>query len=336
MEGAKFLTIQGRQTQKRSSGTVIGSNPWWLYESRGSTSYDAAILNLIKFTYRVTRFSARIVLGRKRTDELFLKRNLDFKLFLYRSLNFLKLENRVMQQLVVPEYNYQISLPINKEDLVVVTKHEDEIIKYVNPKEGDVFVDVGAHFGRYTLIAAKNVGRSGKVISIEAHPRNFRILKKNVELNRLTNVIALQYAVYSKQMRLKLHLPDEDLGYTMHHSVVPEYLLSKYEQKEKIENNYIEVNADTLDSILGSIGITQVNWIKIDVEGAELEVLKGSKILLANSKDIHLVIEVHGRETYEPVVRLLHKHGMTIEFEKTYDNGERHIIAKSSITAYAI
>ena len=93
-----------------------------------------------------------------------------------------------------------------------MTYHEDDIIEYhFCPKEGDIVVDVGAHIGRYTLIAANRVGRNGKVVAVEANPDNFEMLNNNVKLNRLTNVTSLNYAAYSHETKIKLYLPGEEM-----------------------------------------------------------------------------------------------------------------------------
>jgi hypothetical protein len=101
------------------------------------------------------------------------------------------------------------------------------------------------------------------------------------------------------------------------------------EGKEK----FVEVNANTLDHLLQLQGITKVNWIKIDVEGAEFEVLKGAIETITNSKDISVLIEIHNLSgsnstLYEPIVEFLNKYNFKIEFEKTYDGGEKHLIAR--------
>jgi hypothetical protein len=94
------------------------------------------------------------------------------------------------------------------------------------------------------------------------------------------------------------------------------------------------VKANTLDYLLLSSKIRQerVNWIKIDVEGAEYEVLKGAQNVLSKSSNITLLIEIHnlsaGDILYKPVQEFLSLRNSKIEFEKASDSGERHIIAR--------
>jgi FkbM family methyltransferase len=198
-----------------------------------------------------------------------------------------------------------------------MSSHEDEIVEHFNPKEGDVVVDVGAAFGFYTILSSKRVGLNGKVVAIEAQPDSYEMLNQNIKLNRLANVITLNYAVYSKESKLRLY--DS-------YSII----------QERAENNsqkYIEVNANTLDHLMQLQGISEVNWIKIDVEGAELEVLKGAVNIISRSKDISLLIEIHNlagsnSTLYEPITQFLSLHNFKIDFEKTYDGGEKHVIAR--------
>jgi FkbM family methyltransferase len=308
-----------------SNQDFIVSNSWWLRETKGATISDKFYLSFLKIIYRGIRFSFKIALGKKRTDMFYAKRGINFKDFLYRSIKFLKIGDPLMLELYVPKHNYNIYCPLNKEDLIVMTRHEDDIIERFTPKEGDIVVDIGAHMGRYTMISSKRVGANGKVVAIEAHPSNFEILKSNIKLNQLTNVTPLNYAVYSKETKIKLYLPDEESGYTMHHSIMSNYVFTKY--KDKTGDKFVEVGANTLDYLLQLKGITDVNWVKIDVEGAEFEVLKGAHNVLSNSKDISLLIEVHGKDTYEPIIESLRSYNFKIDFEKTYENGEKHIIA---------
>jgi FkbM family methyltransferase len=302
---------------------------WLLKETKGVTLLDKIILLFLKIIYLALRVSIRIVLGKKRTDRLYIKRNIGFNSFLYKSLKLFGVGNSMLLKISVPKYNYKFYCRINNEDYTFMTGHEDEIEEHFTPKGGDTIVDVGAHLGHYTLISSKRVGANGKVIAIEADQGNFEMLNRNIKLNGLTNVIPLNYAVYSKQTKLKLYLPDEESGFTIYNTIMV--------NRTKPEEKFVEVNANTLDNLLllqqqqSGINHADINWIKIDVEGAEFEVLKGATNILSKSKDIALLIEVHGQDNYRPVVEFLNVYNFKIEFEKSNENGDwRHIIARKS------
>ena len=92
-----------------------------------------------------------------------------------------------------------LKLYIDKNDTVVSesliynktwSKHETKLVsKYL--KKGDVFVDVGAHIGYFTLLASKIVGPVGRVYAFEPNTNNFKLLQKNVKRNKLNNVICI-------------------------------------------------------------------------------------------------------------------------------------------------
>jgi FkbM family methyltransferase len=303
---------------------------------------DRIVLIFLKILYIgfyvFLRVSLRIVLGKKGRDKLLAEKGIRFnyeldiipvfslfKLF-YSILRFLRFDKPLLLRINVPKYDYKAYCPINKNDLISMTVREDEIIEKFRPKEGDVIVDIGAHFGRYTIIGSKRVGINGKVISIEADPTNFELLNRNIRLNKLTNVICLNYAVYSKETKIKLYLPNEQLGHTIYNTVMS--------NRAQTQEKFVEVEANTLDYLLQSNGIKQeeVNWIKIDVEGAEYEVLKGANDILSKSRDISLLIEIHNLSgninLYNPIIEYLNLYHFKIDFEKIHDGGERHIVAR--------
>ena len=114
------------------------------------------------------------------------------------------------------------------------------------------------------------MGPEGRVVALEPHPSNFKLLKKNIKKNNLTNVVTVKVAASSHSPgKLELYLPDQDLGYTMHHSINADYLSHKY---GRASTKSIKVNANTIDNIVQIYRLSQVNWMKIDVEGAELDV----------------------------------------------------------------
>src|SRR5919106_1368830 len=298
-----------------------GLNYWLLKETKGVRPLDKCILYCLKVIYLGLRILLRIALGRKRRDRIFIEQGFDFNTFLYRVFKILRLDNSMLLKISVPKYDYKFYCRINREDLVFMTNHEDDIIEHFTPKQGDIVVDVGAHMGRYTIIASKRVGANGKVVAIEAHPNNFEMLNRNIELNQLTNVIPLNYAAYSKDKKIKLYLPEVESGYTIYNTIMS--------NRARTEDKFVEVNANTLDYILQLKGIMDVNWIKIDVEGAEFEVLKGASNVLSKSKDIALLIEVHGLDNYRPILELVSSYNFKMEFEKSNKTGDwRHIVLR--------
>ena len=326
--------------------TLMGKLTVWLTKQepiRVVPILDKVIVFLLKiiylFSYMVLRLSIRITLGKKTRDRVFAKKafafNYEFDVipslymfkFLYSIIKFLRLDSHVSLKISVPKYGYKAYCPINKNDLINMTIREDEIIEHFTPKQGDIVVDIGAHIGRYTIIGAKRVGANGKVVAIEANPSNFEMLNRNIKLNQLTNILSLNNAVYSKETKIKLYLPGEELGHTIYNTVMSD--------RAKNEDKFVEVSANTLDYFLQLKGITDVNWIKIDVEGAEFEVLKGATNVLSKSKDIALLIEIHnlsgGTNLYRPILEFLRLYNFKIEFEKSHDGGEKHIILRKQL-----
>jgi FkbM family methyltransferase len=288
---------------------------------KGERFLDKLTLFLLRFAYFGFRLSLRFFIGKKQRDKYFMEHGLDFPTFTYRLLKKIGLDKVLLLLIDMPKLGYKFFCRINRDDFLFMTNHENEIMEHFNPKSGDIVVDVGAHIGLYSLIAAKRVGPGGKVIAIEPDPENFKILRKNILLNRSKNIEALECAAYSAREKLKLFLPELEQGRTIFNTVM--------QDRAKTSINFLEVEANTLDNILESKNITEVNWIKIDVEGAELEVLKGAVNTLSSNKDTTFVIEIHGSEIYRELLGYLKTYNLTIMFEKSNEKGDwRHVIAK--------
>jgi len=301
----------------------------WLKNSEGIAISDKFLIFSIKIFYIMIRIGSRVILGKKGRNRLFEKWDFSvvgiwIKMYKYR----VRSTNKNLRKFKIPKYNYEFYCR-NSDDFHMMVAHELDIIeRNFSPKEGDVVIDVGAHIGPYTLKAAKRVGLNGKVIAIEADPENFDILNRNIQLNKLTNVIALNYAAYSKEDKIRLYLlKGKESSYTKYNTVMTD--------RAGNEKRFVEVQANTLDYLLQSNGIKheQVNWIKIDVEGAEFDVLKGAKDILSKSNNISLLIEIHNltlhnTTLYEPIKEFLNSYNFKIEFENIVYTGERHIVAR--------
>ena len=157
-------------------------------------------------------------------------------------------------------------------------KLDTEIIKR-SINEGDIVVDLGANIGYYTLIAAKLVGNKGKVFSFEPEPKNFEILKKNVEINGYQNVILEQKAVSDVNEKTNLYL-SQGIGT---HSLKP---------NQNTTMKTIPIESIRLDDYFKNLNLTnKINFVKIDVEGAEFNVLSGMDNILKQSKNLKLFTE---------------------------------------------
>ncbi|MFH1442465.1 MAG: FkbM family methyltransferase [Candidatus Micrarchaeota archaeon] len=142
-------------------------------------------------------------------------------------------------------------------------------------RPGSVFVDVGAHIGYYTLLAAK---RKAKVYAFEPQGGNFSLLKRNVHANGFTNVFLYRKAVSDRGGRkVKLYCNVSNKG---NNSIFAKDVVDKYGEEE--------VGTATLDGVLGG---KKVDLMKIDVEGAEINVLKGAGGLIEKNPGMKIVVE---------------------------------------------
>jgi FkbM family methyltransferase len=150
---------------------------------------------------------------------------------------------------------------------------------------GQVFVDVGANIGYFTLLGGGLVGPGGTVVAVEAHPRLAELLRRNVIINGYHgHVTTWHRAAWSEATALKLHLRENFASNSSVGSVGPE-ALARLGDSEEI----VEVAALPLDDLLA--GLPRVDVIKVDVEGAEIQVFTGLARTLAANPGITLMFE---------------------------------------------
>jgi len=159
--------------------------------------------------------------------------------------------------------------------------------------KGDTIIDCGSHIGTETILFAKIVGTSGKVLSFEPFPENYSILEKQVRLNDLKNVVLFKGAVSNVQDKCRFLPPDEP------------FLTGV----GRLANNHgkrgddtIEVDTFVLDEVFREQEFGAPRMIIMDIEGTELFALKGAEDILSRYKP-YLILE------YEPV--LLSHHGVS-------------------------
>lgn len=148
-------------------------------------------------------------------------------------------------------------------------------------KEGMVVVDVGAHIGYYTLMAAKLVGTNGRVYAFEPDPSNCRLLVHNLHENGYENVVAVQKAVANKKAKTVLFLNNKNLGsHSLSRDNVPELI------------NSIEVESITLNEFFEKeVGNFKVDFVKIDAQGAEGIIVEGMTKIIQNNDNLKIMME---------------------------------------------
>lgn len=145
-------------------------------------------------------------------------------------------------------------------------------------KPGMTVIDVGADIGYYTLLLARLVGPSGKVLAFEPIPAAKAYLDFNVELNHLDAVQTFPVALFDKSGEALLEDP---------------LRASRINPgKKTAAGNDIAVSLVVLDESWPTYGIERVDFVKIDVEGAELNVLKGMEHTLRMFHP-HILVEIH-------------------------------------------
>lgn len=131
--------------------------------------------------------------------------------------------------------------------------------KYL-PSAGDVVVDIGAGVGEETIVVSSLIGPKGRVFAIEAHPRTFRALRYLVTVNNLTNVETSNVAISESDGPVLI----EDTTNSLANSIL-----------QNTGKNQFSVPGMTLDNYVSQHGITRIDLLKMNVEGAEQLIVKG-------------------------------------------------------------
>ena len=133
--------------------------------------------------------------------------------------------------------------------------------KYYNLQPGQIVVEVGAYIGYYAMRAAELVQPDGHVIAVEAVPENIKLIKENLRINRLNNVTVVEAAAWKEKSTLTFHWEGHQAG-----SLLPNIVRNKTK---------LTVPANSIDNILNELNIFSVDFIRVQVNGVELDVLQG-------------------------------------------------------------
>jgi FkbM family methyltransferase len=166
------------------------------------------------------------------------------------------------------------------------------VARVVQP--GMTCFDIGANVGYYTLLTSVLVGASGKVFAFEPVPGNIALLWRNVRINRCGNVQVFELAVSDSDGVARFaEQPSRSRGHLD-------------------ADGSLEVRCASLDSLSAEGAISAPHVLKIDVEGAELEVLQGARRILETAKPV-IFLATHGPEVHASCCRFLRETGYGLE-----------------------
>ena len=169
-----------------------------------------------------------------------------------------------------------------------VYEHSEQALfaKYV--KGGMTLVDIGANLGLYTAISMHYLDSCGRIVAFEPHPQTYKLLQKNVTANHANGracprVETFNLAATPEPCMQDLHLNPENRGDNrMYHGTY---------QGELETWNRLPVEGRPVDDVLAELGIQEVNFVKIDIQGYEQKALSGFQKTLARSQKVILLSE---------------------------------------------
>lgn len=187
----------------------------------------------------------------------------------------------------------------------------------IDVEEHDTVIDIGANVGMFTLYASQKA-TSGKVFAFEPFEENYKLLMNQVNTNHLKNVFAFKKGVFNKEGKQDLFLSGINTG---GHSI-------QFEQ----EGGKITIDVITLSKFCADNNINRIDFLKIDCEGSEFEILKSDPSIL--QKVSKLVMECHpyGDETVDGMIDLLKNNGFHVIREACNHENIEMIYASKKIS----
>ena len=181
---------------------------------------------------------------------------------------------------------YEAISPKNYWHLAIGSQHEDRFMDWIFEnliRAGDIVLDIGAHTGMWSIPLAKIVGDSGHVYAFEPEDLGYNAIRRNTKINLLNNITVINMAVTDKEGTTSFYIrPDKDTHSVFEKTTAPSPL--------GVQRKII-INTSSVDKMIENGIIKQPDFVKIDVEGAELMVLNGMKI--AARKIRHVLVELH-------------------------------------------
>lgn len=259
---------------------------------------DKIIITTAVLTYALFRVVMRLVFGKAERDLMLMKK-------------FIHVRNFMLSDATIKVNGCRFYCRRRYEDYSHILTHENWLLELAKNllKSGDIFIDVGCHVGKYSIFLANYVGPEGKVFAIDANPENIRAIKKNAELNEFANIAIINTAVADT---------DGERNFYLSRWSGQGSLIQSDARKESVV-----MTTATLDTLLWSID--KIDLIKMDIEGTELEAIKGAKLTLKKTRK--LIIECHNEGNRKKLEKILDEQ-FSVQILNTDPDGSSRILCE--------
>jgi FkbM family methyltransferase len=206
----------------------------------------------------------------------------------------LSIKTETFNGIEIKMYQYPLlHYPVDINVLKGYTKNKDI-------KKGMIVIDVGAFDGTFTIYASKKAGDTGEVIAYEPDNFAYKMLLRNIRLNNLSNVSVIKRGIYNQEGK-KL------------------FINSFWDSRISHDNtrNLKHIEVSTLDLEMERLYLSRVDFVKMDIEGAELEAIQTMKKLL-KFKPYFAIASYHfvdGKQTYMTLAPFFKKQGYIVKTE---------------------
>lgn len=169
---------------------------------------------------------------------------------------------------------------------------------------GDTVVDIGGHIGLFSVYAS-SLSKTGKVYAFEPFLKNFEKLKEHKQINKQDNLFIFNKAIADKEGTQTLFLsPDNNTGgHSLH-------------LKTESDNTAV-VETLSLASFCKSENIDRIDYLKLDCEGAEFNIIKADESILDRVKKLVMECHPHGDNTVDAMIEILERHGFEVNRESS-------------------
>jgi len=184
-------------------------------------------------------------------------------------------------------------------------------------EKGDIVIDCGAHIGVASLLFAQKAEKEGKVIAIEPEEKNYEVLEKVSKLNegKVAPIIPLKVAVYKEDCWLELFLSKGPGTHTLYEDIA-------HWVASNLTGATQPVEALKIDTIVKRVGLERVDFIKMDIEGAEVDGLLGAEETIKRFKPKLAICTYHRPTDPVEIRKILLKYNPNYKF-KELERGEK-------------